>query len=115
MTTQRNSSRLPELAFFVVFAFIDEPQPTGETPMTREERYLVLKYKDIVKHLNEDEQRALIELAKKVDAGREEDGKKHVECVCVESDWPEYEEVWAMIAARVDKVPLWKAKMGLES
>ena len=71
--------------------------------MEREHRYLVVKYKDMLKFLSEAEQVAFIELAKKIDAGREADGKKPVECVCVEHDWPEYEEVWAMIAARVDK------------
>lgn len=80
--------------------------------MEREFRYLVLKYKDIAKHLSEEDTRTLIELAKKIDAGREKDGKKPVECVCVEHDWPEYEEVWVMLAARVDDVPLWKARIG---
>jgi len=83
--------------------------------MQREMRYLVVKYKDMLKHLSADEQIALIELAKKVGAGRKADGKREMECVVVEHDWPEYEDVWAMIASRVDDVPLYKAKMGIET
>lgn len=70
--------------------------------MTREYRYLVVKYKDMLKYLTEDEQQQLIGLAKKVDAGREEDGRHRMECVCVESDWPEYDDTWLAIAKRVD-------------
>jgi hypothetical protein len=70
--------------------------------MKREYRYLVLKYKDMLEYLSEQEQRQLIELAKKVDAGRERDKRGTLECVCVESDWPEYDETWQKIAARVD-------------
>jgi hypothetical protein len=83
--------------------------------MQREERYLVVKYKDMATHLTVDEQIALIELAKKVDAGRKSDGKHEMQCVVVEHDWPEYEEVWAMLASRVDGVPLYKARIGIET
>lgn len=79
--------------------------------MEREQRYLVLKYKDVANYLSGEDAVALIELAKKVDVGRRSAGKREIECVCVESDWPEYNEVWAMITARVDDVPLRKARM----
>lgn len=79
--------------------------------MKREYRYLVAKYKDIAAYLSEADQVALIELIKKVDKGRDEAGKRRLECVCVEDDWPEYDEVWAMIAARVDGVYQGKARM----
>lgn len=79
--------------------------------MQREQRYLVVKYKDMAAYLSDEDAVALIELVKKVDAGRRAEGKQAVECVCVESDWPEYEEVWAMITARVDDVWLHKARM----
>jgi hypothetical protein len=71
--------------------------------MEREFRYFVLKYKDMLKYLSEEEQRQVLELGKKVEAGREAEGKTHLECVCVESDWPEYDEIWWAIAARVDR------------
>ena len=70
--------------------------------MKREYRYLVLKYKDIKKYLSEAEQATIIELASIVDAGRIADGKKMVDCVVVERDWPEYEPTWAAIERRMD-------------
>lgn len=73
--------------------------------MEREYRYFVLKIKDIRRHLSKDERRVLLRLASKINAGRINDGKGMLECVCVESDWPEYEPTWAAIAARVDEVP----------
>ena len=79
--------------------------------MEREMRYIVVKYKDVAAHLSGDEAVALIELVKKVEKGRADAGKPPLECVCVESDWPEYHDVWTMIAARVDGVPLYKAGM----
>jgi len=72
---------------------------------------VVVKYKDMVNYLTVDDQIALIELVKKVDAGRREAGKTPLECVCVESDWPEYFETWTAIAARVDDVAMYKARM----
>ena len=83
--------------------------------MKREERYLVVKYKDMLKHLTIDEQMSLIELAKKVDAGRKSLGKQEIQCVVIEHDWPEYDEVWAMLASRVDGVPLYKARLGINT
>ena len=83
--------------------------------MKRENRYLVIKHKDADRYLDLGDQVALIEIAKKVTEGRIQDGKQEVLCVVVEKDWPEYEEVWAMIASRVDNVPLYKARMGIET
>ncbi|MDA3807027.1 MAG: hypothetical protein PF440_03850 [Thiomicrorhabdus sp.] len=71
--------------------------------MERETRYLVVKYKDMLKYMTEEEQMQFIELAKKVDAGREKDARHVMECVVVEKDWPEYDEVWMAIAMRVDR------------
>jgi hypothetical protein len=80
--------------------------------MNRECRYMVLKYKDILKHLTEDEQVSLIELAKKIDAGRTSEGKDGpFECVVVEADWPEYLDTWSKIAARVDGISFSQARM----
>ena len=66
----------------------------------RETRYLVTKYTDIVKYLFEAEQLQYLELAKKVDQGREiATGKGMIEAVVVESDWPMYDDVWATVLA----------------
>lgn len=71
--------------------------------MKREIRYLVVKYADMLRYLPEPHQRELIELIKRIEYGREKDGRcRSIECVVVEHDWPEYEIVWDMIAARVD-------------
>ena len=62
----------------------------------REERYMVVKLSKLADDLGGDE------------LSREEQiyrlahfGKALVECVVVESDWPEYEPTWAAIKARV--------------
>lgn len=58
-------------------------------PFKREERYIVVKIKD---H-NPD---SILQLRDRLD----ELAIGTTECVVVESDWPEYETVWAMIEAR---------------
>lgn len=70
--------------------------------MNRENRYLVVKRKDILEHLSASEERQLGLLVEKICEGRKQQGKKDLECVVVESDWPEYDETWMAIAARVD-------------
>jgi hypothetical protein len=67
----------------------------------REHRYLVVKYKDILKYLCEPNQRQLLELVKVIDFGRELDNRGPLECVCVEQDWPEFEPTWKAIEARM--------------
>ena len=78
------------------------PQPTTSThfeedfvsefreAFEREERYIVIKRK----YLSEQQERDLRE-------GMRLRGIGTVECVVVESDWPEYETVWKMIEDRV--------------
>lgn len=63
--------------------------------------YEVLKVSDISKALNASEQRQLIELISKVTSYRQVEGKEPLECIVVESDWPEYNQVWNMIEDRV--------------
>jgi hypothetical protein len=70
--------------------------------MERQNRYIVVKRKDAEKHLTATERSILLALSAKVACGREFDGKNHLECVVVESDWPEYEPTWAAIERRVD-------------
>lgn len=67
----------------------------------RENRYTVLKNCDVTEALDADETERLIYLLGRVDEYREEVGKMPLECVVVESDWPEYETTWAAIEARV--------------
>ena len=72
--------------------------------MQRENRYTVLKNKDIAKYLNDDEQEQLDDLFRKINRSRLLEGKEVVQGVFVENHWPECEQVWAMIEARVDGV-----------
>ncbi len=59
-------------------------------PFQREERYIVIKRK----HLTALQERALRAHMNRLGIGT-------VECVVVESDWPEYETVWRMIEDRM--------------
>jgi len=71
----------------------------------REDRYLVLKRSDI-QELNFNWQTVLERVADEIGAIRMERGKKEtvpgIQCVVVEKDWPEYEQVWEMIKKRVE-------------
>lgn len=69
----------------------ETPKPAAqETPdFEREERFIVIKRK----HLSRAKEEALRQHL-------HDDGIDTVDCVVVESDWPEYETVWHMIAAR---------------
>ncbi len=60
----------------------------------RERRYLVAKVRDVETALSDDEKRQLSALMGKVEHHREQQGKSPLECVVVESDWPNYQETW---------------------
>lgn len=75
------------------------------TKFKRENKYLVLKLGDIAKFLTRDEQFKLDELIKKIRVGRLNDGKQDQSYVCVASDWPMYEQVWAAVQAFVEGKP----------
>lgn len=70
--------------------------------MKREKRYLVLKFKDVCNYLNDSELKALSDLATKITLCRHGDNRAPLDCVIVESDWPEFEPTWAAIERRVD-------------
>ena len=74
--------------------------------MIREYRYTVLKNKDIEKAvrsgwITEADFYSLTNIVDKVNRCREQRDKDPLECVVVESDWPEFEPVWNMIESRV--------------
>lgn len=64
----------------------------------REEHYIVFKISDLGNSLKGDEIRRL---AREYAEQRRLKGKKPLECVVVEKDWPEYEPTWKAIEARV--------------
>ena len=68
---------------------------------TREARYVVLKSADAMKCLTVSEIIELRRIQAKVEEHRAEIGKPPLDCVVVESDWPEYEPTWRAIEARV--------------
>lgn len=72
--------------------------------MIREYRYMVFKLKDIKAALTQDERGILKHLMGKVHDYRLGEGKAPLECVVVESDWPEYEPTWNAIEKRVDNI-----------
>ena len=71
------------------------------TEFEREERYLIFKLSDVEEHFTPREKQQLARLVEVQRVGREEAGKAPLECVVVESDWPEYEPTWKAIEARV--------------
>lgn len=70
--------------------------------MIREKRYLVLKHNDIENALSEIEKHMLQKISQRVELVRHRNGKAPLECVVVESDWPEFEPTWMAISKRVD-------------
>ena len=71
------------------------------TEFEREKRYLVFKLSDVEEHFTPGEKQQLARLAEVQRVGRSESGKPLLECVVVESDWPEYEPTWKAIETRV--------------
>ncbi len=65
----------------------------------REERYVVLKCKDI-EHLSVADQESLAEICHRINIIRTERGKSEFACVVVEHDWPEYDLVWGLLKYR---------------
>lgn len=68
------------------------------TEFEREERYIVFKLSDLGNSLKGDEIRRL---SREYAEQRSLKGKLPLECVVVESDWPEYEPTWKAIESRV--------------
>lgn len=74
-----------------------------KTEFQREERYVVFKVSDLGNSLKGDEIRRL---AREYAEQRRLKGKKPLECVVVEKDWPEYEPTWRAIEARMTDAQL---------
>ena len=67
----------------------------------REGRYLVLKNTDITEALTDTEKEILDSLREKVNVHRFNKDKLCLDCVVVESDWPEFEPTWKAIESRI--------------
>lgn len=64
------------------------------TEFKREMRYFVAKIRDVEAALTDAEKVQLQNLMQKVDVHRVNSGKEPLECVVVESDWPNYQSTW---------------------
>lgn len=67
--------------------------------MKREQRYLVFKLSDVHK-LGVADWNELVNISAKIDVIRTDRGKQPIECVVVESHWPEYEPTWQALENR---------------
>ena len=70
----------------------------------KEDRYLVIKRTDMLlanSKLSQDEIDTFNKVTDVIMMARDEQGKPPLNCVVVESDWPEYDTVWNMIEKRV--------------
>ena len=72
----------------------------------REPRYVVLKVKDMLRHLDHNDYEAVMRAGRLIANGRTVDGKPPFNAAVVEQDWPEFEVVWALIEARMAGKPL---------
>lgn len=68
-----------------------------EISFEKKTKYWVAKLSDVDSTLSDEEKGELDRLLGKVAAHREATGKAPLECVVVESDWPNYAETWASI------------------
>lgn len=70
----------------------------------KEQRYVVLKIKDIVAAgLTPDEVEAFNKVCDKVSLHRNQAGKPPLGCVVVEADWRCYDKVWGMVEQEHDQ------------
>jgi hypothetical protein len=70
----------------------------------REQRYVVLKISDInAADITSDELTVLNTVCDKVSMSRIQRAKGLLECLVVESDWPEFNQTWTQIERRVRK------------
>jgi hypothetical protein len=70
----------------------------------REQRYIVIKLKDLrVTDLTKEELNTLETVCNKIARQRLIEGKPEFNCVVVEDTWPEYEQVWKMLEGRVNE------------
>ena len=69
--------------------------------MKLEQRYIVLKVKDL-ELLNDERLELVRDAVHSVDQARTNAGKRPLEAVVIEKDWPEYEPTLALLSARVD-------------
>lgn len=83
----------------------NKPKENTMNEFKREHRYVVIKISDMNAYLDVEEIEQLETICEKIRTIRERAGRKPMECVVVESDWPEYEPTWKAIEARMTGKP----------
>lgn len=68
-----------------------------------EDRYIVLKYKDIYNYLNSTDIEALFRIISAIRSGRKKEGKELIRSIVIEEDWPEYPLVKKMLEERINE------------
>ena len=71
----------------------------------RENRYIVFKISDLNDALSRSEEKHLYGLSGRIDRRRVLKGRMPLNCVVVESDWPEYKPTWDAIRRRMEGEP----------
>lgn len=72
--------------------------------MERENRYIIIKRKDVDKYLSHDQKNQLAQICMRLAASREADGRPNIKAAVIESDWPMYEQVWQLVEEWVNGV-----------
>lgn len=70
--------------------------------MELEQRYIVLKEKDVKKYLDNNQKDDLVNICAEIIVKREAVNRGRLECIVIEKDWPEYETVLKLLSDRVD-------------
>ena len=70
--------------------------------MNLENRYLVFKRADIEKYISLSTQISLANVAKAIEHHHHDEGHSPLECIVIESDWPEYKPTLAALEKRVN-------------
>lgn len=70
--------------------------------MKLENRYLVLKQSDLEKVLTSKQKNQLNKIASNVSSWRKKNNKPILDCLIIESDWPEHEWALHLLSKRVD-------------
>ncbi len=78
--------------------------------MKRQNKYLVLKRKEVEKYLSHHELDAFIDAVRTITDLRKIDGKGEKKYVVVAEDWPMYEQTWKAIEDWVDSKDLYKRR-----
>lgn len=66
-------------------------------PFVREQRYVVLKKRDVDKYLSDNQKIELRKITESIRKNRLNQCRPELECAVIESDWPIYDQAWNLI------------------